>query len=561
MTSDREKLYFNGESKYIFKKSIKNYPFRIYVLLVTFLFSFIVIGAQMIITATHQTVSSNRTNVIMKENPKRKDILDRNGVLLATNVKVNSLYAHPSEIINKEKVVNSLDIIFPQISKEIFEEKLYSDKPFVWLRKTISPEQKQLVKDIGQPGLYFGPRDMRLYPNGLTAAHTLGGTRYGYESVYNAEILGVAGVELFYDKELSRYDHNFKPIQLSIDIKIQSIIEEILENGIKLMGAIGGSVVLMDTKTGEILSLASFPKFNPNSRPKKLFKNDPSNSPIFNRPVQGLYELGSVFKIFPVALGLDTQLISNDTKFNTHNPIRISGRLIKDHKYLGPKLSVEDIIIKSSNIGTVRITEKIGSNNLKKFYKELGLLDVTSLELPETQGTKPQQPIKWKNLETATASYGHGIAVTPVHLASAYSILVNGGFKVTPTIMKQNKKNKNSEQIISKITSKNVRSILGKVVTEGTASSIDFGGYRVGGKTGTAEKPNPVVGGYYENKVISTFASVFPISTGNFVLVVTLDEPENNFGSESYRYASKTAVPVSAKIISRIGPLLNLGKI
>ena len=548
---------YNSNSK---NKLNKSPTFRIYILLFTFIFAFIVIGTQMVLMAINPISIRDDRKVNLNNKFDRKDIIDTNGVLLATNVKVNSLYAHPSEIINKEKVINSLLKIFPDSDKENLIKKLYSNKPFVWLRKTISPEQQNLVKDIGQPGLYFGPREMRIYPNGTSAAHILGGTRYGLESVDSAEILGTAGVELFYNKKLSNEDNPLEPLQLSIDIKIQALVEEILENGIKLMGAKGGSVILMDSKTGEIMSLASFPKFNPNLRPRNLFKNDPSNSPIFNRAVQGIYELGSVFKIFPVALGLDTKLIETDTKFNTHNPIRISGRTISDHKYFGPNLTVEDIIIKSSNIGTVRITQKIGSNNLKKFYEDLGLLDSTTLELPETKGTKPQQPKKWKNLETATASYGHGIAVSPVHLATAYSILVNGGVKIKPSIIKQTKPNMQTDKIISESTSKEVRLILEKVVTKGTARDSDFGGYGVGGKTGTAEKPNPVEGGYYENKVISTFASVFPISTGKFVMVVTLDEPENNFGSESYRYASKTAVPVAAKIISRVAPLLNLVK-
>ena len=548
---------YNSNSK---NKLNKSPIFRIYILLFTFIFAFIVIGTQMVLMAINPISIRDDRKVNLNNKFDRKDIIDTNGVLLATNVKVNSLYAHPSEIINKEKVINSLLKIFPDSDKENLIKKLYSNKPFVWLRKTISPEQQNLVKDIGQPGLYFGPREMRIYPNGTSAAHILGGTRYGLESVNSAEILGTAGVELFYNKKLSNEDNPLEPLQLSIDIKIQALVEEILENGIKLMGAKGGSVILMDSKTGEIMSLASFPKFNPNLRPRNLFKNDPSNSPIFNRAVQGIYELGSVFKIFPVALGLDTKLIETDTKFNTHNPIRISGRTISDHKYFGPNLTVEDIIIKSSNIGTVRIAQKIGSNNLKKFYEDLGLLDSTTLELPETKGTKPQQPKKWKNLETATASYGHGIAVSPVHLATAYSILVNGGVKIKPSIIKQTKPNMQTDKIISESTSKEVRLILEKVVTKGTARDSDFGGYGVGGKTGTAEKPNPIEGGYYENKVISTFASVFPISTGKFVMVVTLDEPENNFGSESYRYASKTAVPVAAKIISRVAPLLNLVK-
>ena len=553
-------LNFKSYNSNLKNKLNKSPTFRIYILLFTFIFAFIVIGTQMVLMAINPISISDDRKVNLNNKFDRKDIIDTNGVLLATNVKVNSLYAHPSEIINKEKVINSLLKIFPDSDKKNLIRKLYSNKPFVWLRKTISPEQQNLVKDIGQPGLYFGPREMRIYPNGTSAAHILGGTRYGLESVDSAEILGTAGVELFYNKKLSNEDNPLEPLQLSIDIKIQALVEEILENGIKLMGAKGGSVILMDSKTGEIMSLASFPKFNPNLRPRNLFKNDPSNSPIFNRAVQGIYELGSVFKIFPVALGLDTKLIETDTKFNTHNPIRISGRTISDHKYFGPNLTVEDIIIKSSNIGTVRIAQKIGSNNLKKFYEDLGLLDSTTLELPETKGTKPQQPKKWKNLETATASYGHGIAVSPVHLATAYSILVNGGVKINPSIIKQTKPNMQTDKIISESTSKEVRLILEKVVTKGTARDSDFGGYGVGGKTGTAEKPNPIEGGYYENKVISTFASVFPISTGKFVMVVTLDEPENNFGSESYRYASKTAVPVAAKIISRVAPLLNLVK-
>ena len=558
MINSSEDLNFKSYNSNFKNKLNKSPTFRIYILLFTFIFAFIVIGTQMVLMAINPISISDDRKVNLNNKFDRKDIIDKNGVLLATNVKVNSLYAHPSEIINKEKVINSLLKIFPESDKENLIKKLYSNKPFVWLRKTISPEQQNLVKDIGQPGLYFGPREMRIYPNGTSAAHILGGTRYGLESVDSAEILGTAGVELFYNKQLSNTDNPLEPLQLSIDIKIQALVEEILENGIKLMGAKGGSVILMDSKTGEIMSLASFPKFNPNLRPRNLFKNDPSNSPIFNRAVQGIYELGSVFKIFPVALGLDTKLIETDTKFNTHNPIRISGRTISDHKYFGPNLTVEDIIIKSSNIGTVRIAQKIGSNNLKKFYEDLGLLDSTTLELPETKGTKPQQPKKWKNLETATASYGHGIAVSPVHLATAYSILVNGGVKINPSIIKQTKPNMQTDKIISESTSKEVRLILEKVVTKGTARDSDFGGYGVGGKTGTAEKPNPIEGGYYENKVISTFASVFPISTGKFVIVVTLDEPENNFGSESYRYASKTAVPVAAKIISRVAPLLNL---
>ena len=246
-------LNFKSYNSNLKNKLNKSPTFRIYILLFTFIFAFIVIGTQMVLMAINPISISDDRKVNLNNKFDRKDIIDKNGVLLATNVKVNSLYAHPSEIINKEKVINSLLKIFPESDKENLIKKLYSNKPFVWLRKTISPEQQNLVKDIGQPGLYFGPREMRIYPNGTSAAHILGGTRYGLESVDSAEILGTAGVELFYNKKLSNEDNPLEPLQLSIDIKIQALVEEILENGIKLMGAKGGSVILMDSKTGEIM--------------------------------------------------------------------------------------------------------------------------------------------------------------------------------------------------------------------------------------------------------------------------------------------------------------------
>ena len=546
------------------EQSLGDFQFRLFALLTALILAFFLIGFQMVIMATNTIDGEIKKRLPSNDISNRKDIVDRQGRLLATNISVNSLYAHPHEIIDKDKVIADLTNIFPDQKAGMFREKIMTDKPFVWLKRTMSPYQQQSVLDIGQPGLYFGPRKMRIFPNGEIASHTLGGVRFGQERVNGAEILGTAGVELFFDDFLSKVNKGKESLQLSLDLTVQSLIEQILQDGIKLMGAKGGSAVLMNSKNGEILSLVSFPEFDPNDRPKNLFKENPADSPIFNRAVQGIYELGSVFKIFTVALALDEGLVNLGTELKTIGPLRVGGRTISDHKYFGPRLTVEEIIVKSSNIGTVRIANKIGSELLKEFYKSLGLLDKTSLELPETRSTIPQSPKKWKSLDTATASYGHGIAVSPIHLAVAYSSLVNGGYKVSPTLVLKEPKvmdetvKKPKTQVIKKVTSIMVRSLLNKVVINGTAKDSNFGGYSVGGKTGTAEKPDPVKGGYYENKVISTFASVFPISTGDYVLVVTLDEPENNLGSESFRYASKTAVPIAAKIISRIAPLLGL---
>ena len=540
--------------------SMSDFRFRLFSILIAFIIAFCMIGGQMIFMAIDPKGEKIRSEIISDSIGSRKEIVDRQGKLLATNVRVNSLYAHPHEIIDKDKVIKGLANIFSNENPQSFQKKLMTEKPFVWLKKTISPGQQQSIKDIGQPGLYFGPREMRIYPNGEIASHTIGGARFGHERVDGAEIIGTAGIELYFDKFLREPSNKSDRLELSVDITIQALIEQILQDGIGLMGAKGGSVVLMDSKSGEILSLASFPNFDPNLRPKQLFKNDPANSPIFNRAVQGIYELGSVFKIFTVALGLEENLIEIETQINTQGPLKIGGRRISDHKYFGPRLTVEEVIVKSSNIGTVRIANKIGPTRLRQFYKRLGLLDKTSLELPETKLTVPQSPKKWKNLETATASYGHGIAVSPVHLATAYASLVNGGYKVNPTLVKRDVKVRERDQVISNATSNLVRFLLGQVVSKGTAKESNFGGYDVGGKTGTAEKPDPIRGGYFEDKVISTFASVFPVATADYVLVVTLDEPENNLGSESFRYASKTAVPISAKIISRVAPLLAIGK-
>ena len=545
-------------------KNSGDFQFRLFALLIALILAFCLIGLQMVLMATKPNNEEIKTRAPNNNIGNRKDVVDRQGKLLATNISVNSLYAHPHEIIDKVKVITDLDKIFVNEKAGLFRQKIMSDKPFVWLKKTMSPDQQESVMDIGQPGLYFGPRKMRIFPNGEVASHALGGVRFGEERVDGAEILGTAGIELYFDDFLREFNKGDERLELSLDLTLQSLIEQILQDGIRLMEAKGGSVVLMNSKTGEILSLVSFPEFDPNDRPKNLFKDNPADSPIFNRAVQGIYELGSVFKIFTVALALDKNLVEVDTKLNTKGPLRIGGRTISDHKYFGPSLTVEEIIVKSSNVGTVRIANKIGSELLKEFYANLGLLDRTSLELPETRLTVPQSPRKWKSLDMATASYGHGIAVSPIHLAAAYSSLVSGGYKVNPTLLLKDKKitdkveHEQKNQVIRNATSSIVRSLLNRVVVDGTAKDSNFGGYNVGGKTGTAEKPNPVGGGYYEDKVISTFASVFPISTGDYVLVVTLDEPENNLGSESFRYASKTAVPISAKIISRIGPLLGL---
>lgn len=485
----------------------------------------------------------------------RADIVDRQGRILATNFATNALYAHPHEIVDARAAAEGLAQIFPEMDPVALERRLGSEARFIWLRRHISPEQEQMVHDIGEPGLLFGPREMRLYPNGPIAAHVLGGAGFRQEAVYAAEVIGVAGIEARFDAAL-RDPARDGPLQLSLDLTVQAAVEEVLAGGMALMNAHGAAAVLMDAETGEILSMASLPDFDPNARPRPLTEGDAADSPLFNRALQGVYELGSVFKTFTVAQALDEGLVTLDEMIDTTGPIRMGGFTIRDFSDHGARQSVADVFIHSYNIGTARIAERIGGERQREFLERLGLLEATQVELLEASSGRPLFPERWGELSTMTISYGHGLSTSPVHLAAAYASIVNGGTRVTPTLLRRAAPEV-GERIISEATSAQMRALLRSVVTDGTASFGEVPGYDVGGKTGSAELPRPG-GGYYEDRNITTFASVFPSAAPEYVLVVTLYEPVENSGSQPRRTAGWTAVPVGAEIIRRVAPLLGL---
>jgi cell division protein FtsI (penicillin-binding protein 3) len=425
------------------------------------------------------------------------------------------------------------------------------------VRKTLSPEQKQAVHDIGEPGLLFGPREMRLYPNGRLAAHVMGGTTFGREGVQAAEVVGVAGIERLYDKELRSLANDGQALELALDLTVQAAAERVLYGGMKLMNAKGAASILLDVHTGEIVSMVSLPDFDPNDRPRPLVEGNASDSPLFNRVVQGVYELGSTYKIFAAAQAMELGLANPDTVFDTRGPLRWGKHKIRDFRNYGNELSLTKIIVKSSNIGTARVAQQIGTERQKDFLGRLGLLQATPVELTEAAGGKPLLPKNWSELSTMTISYGHGISATPMHLAAAYAAIANGGTVVKPTLLKQDGP-QNGERVMSAAVAAASRTMLRKVVTEGTASFGEVAGYAVGGKTGTADKPKEQGGGYYEDKVIATFASIFPAHDPKYVLVVTLDEPVETSGEEPRRTAGWTAVPVAAEMIRRVAPLLGM---
>jgi cell division protein FtsI (penicillin-binding protein 3) len=520
-----------------------------------FIISFGVIGMRMTALAVSAPSEPKARATAAQILASRADIIDRNNRVLATNIETHSLYAHPQHVVNPVTTARQLAEIFPDIDAEKMEARLKGARKFLWLKSAISPEEKQAVHDIGDPGLLFGPREMRLYPNGQLAGHILGGTTFGEQGVHSAETLGIAGVEKAFDGFLRDPKFNGRPLQLSIDLSVQSALEEVLYGGMRLMNAKAASAVLMEVHTGEILALSSLPDFDPNNRPHMLTEGDQADDPLFNRAVQGVYELGSVFKTFAVAQAMELGLVTADTMIDTKR-FRWGKYPIKDFKNYGPKLTVENVLVKSSNVGTARLSKMIGGENQKTFLKNLGLLAATPIELVEGPTGKPQFPSNWSEISTMTISYGHGISTSPVHLASAYSTIVNGGTLVKPTVVKQTVP-RIGERIISQKVSMRLRTMLRHVVTEGTASFGEVPGYSVAGKTGTADKPNNQ-GGYHKDKVLATFASFFPSANPKYVLIVTLDEPEDRAGFEPRRTAGWTAVPVGAEVIRRVAPLLGL---
>lgn len=530
---------------------------RLLLLGVVFILGFTTVAGRMALLAASVPVEPRAETAGEPIRTLRADITDRNGRVLATNLVTSSLYAQPAEMIDPARAARELARIFPDLDAAQLETRFTDGRRFLWVKRTISPEQRQLVHDLGEPGLLFGPREARLYPNGPVAAHVLGGASYGREGVAAAEVVGTAGVERVFDERLRDPERASEPLRLSIDLDAQIALEEVLAAGMAEMNAKGAVGILMEADTGQIRALASLPDFDPNLRPPLPVSGDPADSPLFNRAAQGRYELGSTFKPFTVALALEQRIVTPQTLIDTKGPMRWGRYTIRDFRNYGPQLTVEDVIVKSSNIGTARLAIESGAAAQRDFLGRLGMLEAVPVELTEAGRTQPLLPERWSDLTTMTVSYGHGIAVTPLHLATAYATIANGGLRVRPSIIEGAAAPTEADRVISAATSRQMRDMMRKVVTKGTASFINVEGYEVAGKTGTADKPN-AAGGYARDKVISTFAGFFPASAPRYVLVVALDEPVRRLNGQSLRTAGWTAVPVAANAIRRVASVLHM---
>ncbi|MEL6600259.1 MAG: penicillin-binding protein 2, partial [Pseudomonadota bacterium] len=516
-----------------------------------FLVAFATVCGKMAILAATDPVAGRNVAGDAHLRMQRADIVDRNGAVLATNVTTTALSVEARHMVDKDALAEGLAGIFPDLKAG--ELRTLFDKPGNNhpVKPQISPEQRQAVHELGEPGVFFGTRETRVYPNGQRLGHVLGGTRFDKGTWRAAEIIGVAGLEFLLDDRLGDPERVEEPVRLSIDLRVQNALRNVLSEAMTRYHAKGAAGVLMHARTGEVLSLVSLPDFDPNDRP-----SEPKDPQLFSRAAQGVYELGSTYKTFTVALAMERGVAEPTTMIDIRGPLRTGGFAIKDYRYHGTELSLTDVLVESSNIGTARLAMEIGTDPLRAFLASLGLFAPSPVELPEARSASPILPRKWGPTETMTVSYGHGIAASPLHLAAAYASISNGGLRVQPTLLAGAAEATEADRVLSAATSVKIRRMLRDTVLGSSLRLADVPGYSVGGKTGTADKPSG--GGYDENRVIATFAAIFPSTNPDYVLIVTLDEPEDRSGRIVRRTAGWTAAPVAGTAIRRIAPILGM---
>ncbi len=492
----------------------------------------------------------NNIQIFNKEYPQKKhtvlrrDIVDRNGELISRNIKSFHAAVNPNLIRNKDNFLIKLRLNFPELKIKKIEEKIGQGKYF-YLKKRINQEDKKKLWSLGEKAIIFEPFQSRIYLHGNLFSHIIGQVDY--------DNYGISGIEKYFDKELKNKNLIKKPLELTLDSNLQYLISQELKKSLNIFDSTGGGALLMNVDNGEILSLVSLPDFDINLRQSVKDKK------YINKITKGIYELGSIFKTFTVAIALENDLVKPDTIIkNIPRSIKCSRHEISDLKKFPESLSVEDILIRSSNVGTLLLSRKIGENKFKKFIEDTKLLKNPNIQLEEVGN-----PIKfnWNKCKLETVSYGHGITTTPLQATTIYASISNGGILINPSLIKVDN-SKNRERLVSEETSKKINNILRKVVTEdkGTAKLADVEGFYVGGKTGTSQD--------YSNKKnnLNTFISIFPFHKPKYVLLVMLENPQiakdliyNYRGVKIKAFRNEAgwnSAYTAGKIIKKIGPIL-----
>jgi cell division protein FtsI (penicillin-binding protein 3) len=480
----------------------------------------------------------------------RPDIVDRNGVVLASDIAIPSLYADPRKIVDVDEAVEQLTGALPDLKAAELRDKLTQKRAFVWLKRGVTPRQKEIIHDLGIPAVGFRNETLRVYPMGRLAAHVL-----GYVDV---DSRGLAGIEKYLDDQGALYTASLAdprrnsaiPATLSIDVRVQHALSDEIAGAIKKFSAVAGAGMVLDARTGEILAAVSLPDFNPNAPEQAQDKKR------MNRFTGGVFELGSSVKTVTFAMALDAGVTRLDATYDCRFPLPAGRARIDDFHPTRRILTVEEIFTHSSNIGTAQMALDVGIEAHQAFLRRIGFFDRLRAELPEAAA--PLLPARWGRVHTMTAAFGHGLSIQPLQLVRAAAAFVNGGLLIEPTFLKRDREAAAAmaKRVISEKTSATMRHLMRLNVEKGTATKANAPGYRVGGKTGSAEK---VVGGRYSrDHRLTTFLGAFPMDDPKYVLLVLLDEPRATRETFGYATAGWNAVPTAGSIVSRIAPILGV---
>lgn len=534
----------------VHKKSFNQGRSRLILTFMAFMMIYTVIGGRLVYLAFFP--ETERSVKAQNDQPAaaRPDIVDRNGQIIATDIRQPSLFAEPRRIIDPDEAAEQLARIFPDLNANELREKLSSSRGFSWLKREITPQEQYQVHALGLPGIGFTDENRRVYPSGRMVSHVLGHV--------NIDNQGIAGLEKWVDKERSLsalHEAGFitnaqEPVALSLDLRVQHVLHDELVDAMRRYEAIAASGVIMNARTGEIVALTSLPDYNPNDAREALLPDR------INRITTGTYEMGSTFKAFTLAMALDSGQYKLDDKVDASAPIHIGNHTISDFHGQGRKLNLTEVFVYSSNIGTAKLAMAMGVPKHQEFLKRFGMMERQHTELPENAA--PQVPKNWGLINTATIAFGHGMAVAPLQAVAGTAALMNGGYLVQPTFQKRTEEEARAlaRQVIKPETSDLMRQLFRANVERGTAKKADVAGFNVGGKTGTAEKV--VDGRYSKDKRMTDFMAAFPSDDPQYILLVMLDEPKKVAETGGAATAGANAAPTAGRIISRAAPLLSI---
>jgi len=529
-------------------QAVENGRNRMALLAACFLAAFAVLGMRVLeltlADAPEQVAdaTSHRPAAVVETGPvHRAAITDRNGDVLATDVMVPSLFVDARDVIEPVATADKLRTVLPELDRDKLIARFTNGRAFQWLKRQIGPRQQAAVHALGLPGIGFKREPKRVYPKGASAAHVL-----GYVDTDNR---GIAGVERGLDEMIRATDEpDAKQVMLSLDMGVQHAVEQELARAMEMYSAKGAAGIVMDVHTGEIRSLVSLPDYDPNM---PMAVDDKAR---FNMATRGVYEMGSTFKVFTAAIALDSGAATLDSRYDARKPLKVSGYTINDYHAEERWLSVPEVVMHSSNIGTAKMVLDVGVEQHRDYLRRLGLLERPELELPEV--AKPLLPGQWYEVEAMTISFGHGLAVSPLQMAAAGAAIANGGFRVAPTLMALRDREPVRNRVLKAATANSVVDLMRLVVAEGTGGQADVPGYEVAGKTGTAEKSGR--GGYRKDRLLTSFLSVFPASAPEYLVLVLLDEPKATKQTYGFATAGWNAAPTTGAIIRRVAPILGV---